>query len=264
MSGTPQLPGALEAWPGIVERLANENARALAVFLDYDGTLAPIVARPELAQMDPATALVVEQLATRVPVAIVTGRALADVRERVGLSSLYYAANHGFEIEGPSLRHRPFEGLAETFAHIARRLEPVVRQTRGAVMEAKGYSVAVHYRQVADVDVGSLEAAVDELIAERTDVRKTTGKKLLEVRPAVAWNKGAAVHWLLDHWDAAGQRHFPLFFGDDRTDEDAFAAIADRGIGVFVGTPGWETAAHYGLTDTAAVTTFLQRLLAIA
>jgi len=241
------------------------RGRTPAVFLDYDGTLTPIVERPELAVLDARTRRAIEHLARCCTVAVVSGRDLADVRERVGIETIHYAGSHGFDIAGPKgLRHTHPEGV-EALSQLdaaERRLRSALAGIDGALVDRKRFAIAVHFRLVADRDVPAIEAEVDAELARRPGLRKGRGKKVLELRPDVDWNKGAAVRWLLE---ALGLDHgnvVPIYVGDDVTDEDAFEALAQRsaGIGIVVLDHPRSTAAGYRLPDTDAVRTLLEDL----
>jgi trehalose-phosphatase len=254
-------PSALEHFDDLLQRVA---ARPPAVFLDYDGTLVPIASRPELAVLSTEGRTMLERLARVCPVAVVTGRSLRDIERLVASPELYYAASHGYDIAGPAdLRHQRAPLLSRDVEVVANRLRPHVQRVQGALMESKVFSIAVHFRLVRSGEEQILDRAIDEALADRPALTRTTGKKLFEIRPAMDWHKGAAVAWLLEHLRERGPARIPLFIGDDRTDEDALRTVEPIGIGIFVGPPpAWETAAHYGLADTDAVTTFVQRLTA--
>ena len=99
--------------------------------------------------------------------------------------------------------------------------------------------------------------------AAHPTLRKGTGKKVFELRPTLDWHKGAAVRWLTEHVaETRGEKPIALFLGDDLTDEDAQVQVRDQGVGIFVGTPLWDSAARFSLRDPAAVGTFLRRLSA--
>jgi trehalose-phosphatase len=238
----------------LVERLAGVS---FALFLDYDGTLTPIAARPELATLAEDQRERLRAVAARHPVAIVTGRGMADIRKMVGLPGLHYAANHGFEITGPDVAFEVDPELRRTFELVAAELEQRVSGIPGVAFESKGYSVAVHYRLTPDERVAEVESAVDEVVARTEGVRKGAGKRVFEIRPTLDWHKGSAVEWLIDRFGTSEA----IYIGDDRTDEDAFAAIRRRhGIAIFVGDPTWPTAATSRLPDHDAVGTLLERL----
>jgi trehalose-phosphatase len=263
-------PSALERWPEIAGRLAG---RRLALFLDYDGTLSPIVQRPELALLPEAARAVLRRLAPRLPVAILSGRLREDVAALVGLPQLIYAGSHGFDIAGPPpLRHEVGQGVPARLAHVAERLRRELAGIDGVLVEDKRFAVAVHYRLVDARDLPRIEAAVDRAAADPEApedaggrLRKTGGKKVWELRPDLDWDKGQALLWLLgrlglDRPDAA-----PIFLGDDVTDEDAFTAVASRGgIGILVAEEPRATAAVYRLRDPAEALEWLARLAELA
>jgi trehalose-phosphatase len=249
----PPLPNALVRWPEIAHRL--RSARP-ALFLDYDGTLSPIAPRPELATLPPGTREVLARLATRYPVAILSGRGREDVAALVDLPELTYAGSHGFDIAGPGLRHEVGEGIPATVERVGSALAAELAAIGGALVEPKRFAVAVHYRLVRPEEVPAVEVAVDRA-AQASGLRKTGGKMVWELRPAIDWHKGKALLWLLDR---VAPDALPLYIGDDVTDEDAFAAIAERGIGIVVTEEPRPSAARYALADPGEVWELLRRI----
>jgi trehalose-phosphatase len=247
---------ALESWDEIERRLAG---RRPAVFLDYDGTLAPIAARPELATLPEPTRAMLRRLAGKGPVAILSGRGREDVAALVGLDELTYAGSHGFDIAGPTLRREIGEGIPERIEEASEKLRCRLDGIAGVLVEPKRFSVAVHFRLADPDDLPRIESAVDAVQAERQDLRKVSGKKVFELRPCLDWDKGHALLWLLEtlHADADV---IPFYLGDDVTDEDAFRVIADRGIGILVAEEPRETVAAYSLRTTEEVREFLEKL----
>lgn len=271
------LPSALEELDRLVELLAD---RRPVLFLDYDGTLTPIVERPEDATLSPAMRQVLERLAERFPVAVVSGRGRPDVEERVGLPGLYYAGSHGFDIAGPGDAERggtgvTYEAAAEAVPAVeavTAELERALVSVPGAQVEPKRFTVAVHYRRAAPDDVPRMEAIVDRLVAEHPELRKAGGKKVWEIRPALDWDKGEAVEWILRVICAARDLDpsdaLPLYIGDDETDEDAFRAVGAHdppGIGILVTAAAPETprptAATFTLRSPDEVRRLLERLI---
>ena len=206
----------------------------MAVFLDYDGTLTPIVERPEDALLPAETRAAIERLAALAPVAIVSGRDLADVRRLIGIEGITYAGSHGFDVVLPdgSAHQRGTEFLPALEA-AERDLRARLASVPGAQIEAKTFAIAVHVRRVREELVPDVEAAVAGVAAADPRLRRTGGKKVFEIRPAVAWDKGKALLWLLDVLEL-GPGVLPVYVGDDETDEDAFRAVRDRGLGVVV------------------------------
>ena len=241
------------------------EGREPAVFLDYDGTLTPIVARPELAILSDAMRKAVRRLAGLCTVAVVSGRDRADVERLVGLEELVYAGSHGFDIAGPDglrIEHEEGAAFSDAVGRASAMLQDALAPYAGALVEPKRFAVAVHYRQVVDADLPALQAAVDRVLAAVPELRLTHGKKVFELRPRFDWDKGKAVLWLLDALGLDRPEVLPVYLGDDTTDEDAFRALSGRGIGIFVGEPGAETGAAYRLDNPEAVGRFLDALAA--
>jgi len=254
------VPSAFEHYAEIERELGGRRA---AVFLDYDGTLTPIVERPDLAVLSEEMRTAVRDLAAICKVAIISGRDRANVHRLVGLDEIVYAGSHGFDIAGPEglrIQHEEGTAFAITIQRAAARLSEALTSIRGALVETKRFAVAVHYRQVAVEDVPAVEAAVDDVLKDMPDLRKTFGKKVFELRPRLDWDKGKAMLWLLRTLGLDGPEVLPFYLGDDTTDEDAFAALQGRGISILVGCPARETAARYVLDRPADVRRFLGNL----
>ena len=258
-------------------RVLAEAGGRPAIFLDYDGTLTPIVERPEDAVLAEETRAVLRRLSERFPVVVVSGRGREDVAHLVDLPGLVYAGSHGFDIQGPEtggepLRHEPAREAEPTIHAVTRALEARLSEVPGTQVEPKRFSVAVHFRRVPDDRLPEVEAAVDAELAAHSGrspgLRKSHGKKVFELRPDLDWDKGKAVLWLLGALDLDGPDVVPVYLGDDVTDEDAFRALAERegepgrpgGIGVLVAEEPRATAARYRLRDPEAVRDVLGRL----
>jgi alpha,alpha-trehalase len=261
----PFSPSALVCVGDIERRLRQASP---ALFLDYDGTLTPIVAHPDLAILSDDMRAALERLAAHFPVAIVSGRDLADVRRMVGIEGIVYAGSHGCDVDAPEalggrVQHAPL-GAGDDLAAARAALTRKVGNIPGAWVEHKTFAVTVHYRQTPPDQVPRVMAAFDEVAAVFPGLRRTTGKMVLELRPAIAcYDKGKAILWLLDRLEAAAGTYVPVYIGDDTTDEDAFQAIAGRGVGVRIGDPHDVTAAGYSLADVGEVLEFFRALLAM-
>jgi alpha,alpha-trehalase len=254
-----RLPSAL-AGGGLGEIL---DGRSPALFLDYDGTLTPIVDRPEDALLSPATRDALAALARLCPVAVVSGRARADVEALVGLDGIVYAGCHGFDIAGPGIippRHAEAERAVPLLAEVGEALSQRLGGVEGVRVENKTYAVAVHTRLVAPEVEDEVRATVAGRAARHPELRLASGKKVLEVRPRVEWDKGRAVLWLMGALHLDRPDVVPVYLGDDLTDEDAFAALDGRGVGIVVGSESRLTRARYALEDTREVLLFLEAL----
>lgn len=248
-----------------LEHVSRTPETRVAVFLDYDGTLSPIVERPEDAVISEDMRRALAKLAEHCTVAIVSGRDLEDVRERVGLENLIYAGSHGFDIAGPeNLRTEAKE--AETFLPRLDQAEAELREKASAIdgvfIERKKFSIAIHSRRVPEDRRPRVEEMVDEVTANHPDLRKTAGKMVFELQPQIDWNKGKAILWLLEALQLDPKTTLPIYIGDDLTDEDAFRALPPQGVGIVVKGGTHRTVADYSLADTEAVKTFLVRLAA--
>ena len=245
------------------------HGRRPAVFLDYDGTLTPIVDDPADATLPDATREVVADLAALVPVAVVSGRDLDDVRAMVGLDGIWYAGSHGFDILAPDgTRHQRGEDVLPSLDAAQRGLAATLTDIHGARLERKRFALAIHYRQVADADVADVQDAVRQEAAGHEDLRLTGGKKIFELRPDLDWDKGRALLFLWDVLDLDTRTVAPIYVGDDVTDEDAFAVLTDELDGVGVVVRGEDddrpTRAHLSLADTSAARDLLRLVLDLA
>ena len=257
------LPSALEPPPDLEQRLSGKDA---VLFLDYDGTLTPIVARPELARISEEMRSVVHELARRCPTAIVSGRSVEVLREFVRLENVYYAGSHGLDIVGPAtsgLRKDMGRDFRQTIDGAYAALLEAVEGIEGALVEHTTYAVSVHYRLVAQQEAPLVEAAVDRTLRRFPTLRKAYGKMVYEIRPRLDWDKGRAVLWLLDALGLGTPQTLPIYLGDDTTDEDAFRALRGRGVGILVAEVPRETAAVYSLKDTLEVQEFLEKLTSL-
>jgi alpha,alpha-trehalase len=255
------IPSALEH----VQEIAGGSGRA-AVLLDYDGTLTPIVSQPGDAWLSDSMRQTMRELAERAPVvAILSGRDLDDVRRRVDIDSIVYGGNHGFDIAGPrGLRRQMATESLPTLDLAEKELHEALDGISGALVERKRFSIAAHYRNVNENDMPKVERAVGEVATQHRKLRRINGKKVYELLPDVAWDKGRAVLWLLETLGLesrlGGIR--PIYIGDDQTDEDAFRALEQRGIGILVSEQSQPTAARYSLKNPAEVERFLRALTA--
>jgi trehalose 6-phosphate phosphatase len=253
------LPSALNL---IDEIIAVSGGKRLAVFLDYDGTLTPIVSHPEDAWLPDSMRETLRSLAARVPVAILSGRDLDDVRGRVLVDGIVYAGSHGFDIAGAGgLRRELGAAYLPVLDKAEMELREALDEIPGAQLERKHFSVAAHYRNVNEKDAVRVALAIDAVAATHGELRKMDGKKVYELLPDIDWNKGNAMLWLLETLGLEGRNALPIYIGDDRTDEDALRTLKKRGVAILVSEHPQVTAANYCLNGPEEVERFLGELI---
>jgi trehalose 6-phosphate phosphatase len=258
------------AWPKLLEKI--RQADKILFLSDFDGTLAPIVEKPELAVMSDETRMLLKALTRdhRFTVGIISGRALNDLKSKIDINGIIYAGNHGFEIEGPGINFvNPLVDEIKPFFRILQRiLVLTLGSIKGIFIEDKGITLSVHYRQVQDVQANDIEYLVQKIIdrpLSRGLFNISKGKKVFDVKPAINWDKGKAIKLIMKRYGKGG-RHSGLlviYLGDDRTDEDGFKVVEKygNGITVFVGENLSNTSARYLLSSTDEVRRFLIKLL---
>ena len=229
------------------------------LLLDFDGTLSEIAPRPEDAVLRPGNDAFLDALARhpKCTVGVISGRALDDVSHRVGVPGLVYAGNHGLEIAGLGLQylHPGVEAVLPAIAQASAETQTALADVPGAFVENKTLTLTVHYRLTPEeyhhAAASAFHDATRRLVAAGL-CRVTTAKSALELRPAVDWDKGCALTLIRSR---LAPRAYPIYIGDDATDEDAFrAAQAIGGVGIFVGAADAETCARWRLDTPAAVT----------
>ncbi|XVE58399.1 hypothetical protein DITRI_Ditri04bG0166600 [Diplodiscus trichospermus] len=265
-------PSALNSFDSIMKVA---KGKRVVVFLDYDGTLSPIVEDPDKAFMSAEMRSAVREVARYFPTSIISGRSRDKVKEFVQLNNVYYAGSHGLDIMAPSKAvkscdrkgndgaFQPAKLFLPAIQEISIELEDIIREIQGARIEDNRFCITVHYRQVPPEDHEILKEKVKSLVENRPELCLTEGKMVLEVRPSIEWNKGHALNYLLDTLGFSNAKDVvPFYIGDDRTDEDAFKVIASRqqGFPIIVSSIPKETIARYSLRDPSEVLAFLLRL----
>ncbi|NRA00262.1 MAG: bifunctional alpha,alpha-trehalose-phosphate synthase (UDP-forming)/trehalose-phosphatase [Myxococcales bacterium] len=236
----------------------------LALFLDYDGTLTPLREHPSKATLTRSMRATLEALADRpdTDVAIVSGRALDDVRSMVKYRELTYAGNHGLEIEGPD-----FPGFVhEDLIHYRERSEELLRDLEkiavdGAWTEAKGPTLTYHYRAVPEKRRSAFIREAHQIIS-RAGYQPRDAQCAVEARPPIGWDKGRAVlHILRQRYGPSWSEEVRVIYvGDDQTDEDAFRFLAGLSQTFRVGSANTPTAASRRLADVNGVRSLLEWL----
>jgi trehalose 6-phosphate synthase/phosphatase len=252
-------PNALESWNSIAARF---DGRVPVLFVDYDGTLTPIVAHPRRAHLSARIKRVLERLARAMPVVVLSGRGREDLMHKVGLRGVVYAGSHGFDISSADgLRHEVAAEFIPIMRGAAEHLRHATAQIEGVLIEEKRFSVAVHYRMAPHADAIRISRAIDDLLAREPRLQKRYGKKVIELRPAVDWDKGQAVSWICRELGLEAEEILLIYLGDDLTDEDAFAALGKHGLSVVVAQSPRPTRAQFSLRGVPEVRVFLERLL---
>jgi len=235
-------------------------ARKIALFLDFDGTLVPILADPDEVWLDAPTRDVLARLACKndIVTTIISGRAVDDLRMRVNVAGIVYAGNRGLEISGRGLEFvEPVAaGRSAQLLDITDLIASDLQSIPGVSVEFKGLTSTVHYRRAPERDVAGIQAIVRAAVTPFAALFEVDGgKKALDIVPATGWHKGCAVSWISER---LGQDALHIYFGDDRTDEDAFGALP-QAITVRVGE-GSESLAKYRVASHTDIGEFLEWL----
>jgi trehalose-phosphatase len=250
------LKPLLQSLAEVDERI--QAARRIALFLDFDGTLTPIVDDPATAQLSISVRDTLRRIAARdsVVTTIVSGRAVEDVYVRIRVEGVIYGGNHGLEIFGRGLCFVEPEANArrDKLRRLTEEVAAKLGHIAGVLVEDKGLTASIHVRQANERDVPAIEDAVRSSVAAAgAFFRVSTGRKVLEIMPRTGWHKGAAVEWVLARLNDS--ELLPVYLGDDNSDEDAFAVLSD-GVTVRVGGPP-ATRARYRVPGPAEVYQFL-------
>jgi len=238
---------------------------------DYDGTLTPIVSRPDEAILSPEVRDKLRALTEKpaFSIGIISGRSLSELKAMVRIEEIYYAGNHGLEIEGPGLKFTSpaAEAARAEIKSLSGQFSDKLTGVKGVIVEDKGLSLSIHYRLVKkgkEKEVAEIFHQVTLPLLREGKIRVTSGKKVWEVRPPIDWHKGKAVEAIAKEIKTMLKcENLPvIYLGDDTTDEDAFRAIhRPQGWSIFVGQGNPSSNAEYFLESTSEVTTFLSRLL---
>jgi trehalose-phosphatase len=236
-----------------------------------------MVARPEMAVLSSQAREILKRISHHrlFKLAIISGRSLSEIKTLVGLENITYVGNHGLEIECPPRYCQKQSPKATTFIHpIAKEFQPGLKRLEqrlrdaladidGILIENKRLTLSIHYRLAKETTVKKIRKLFLEAIEygdTKAKLQVTEGKKVLEVRPPVEWNKGKAIERLLEIYGTPGS--LPIFAGDDVTDEDGFRVLRKvGGISIFVGEDTTSSAADYYLDSPEQMYHWLGKLL---
>jgi len=249
-------------------KIVNEVKGAhLYLFLDFDGTLTPIRKDPKKVKLGKKMRHTLKELAdnSNISIAVVSGRGLGDIKRRVGLKNITYVGNHGLEASGPHLDFTLPAAVKtkKTIKTVRQKLREKLRKFKGVVIEDKTLTLSVHYRMANKMDTRDITQMIEAITSpyrKKRKIRVTEGKKVKEIRPPVAWDKGCAVKKLLQQEERRiRKRIVPLCMGDDKTDEDIFKLFKTRGYAVKITKePDKTSLANYYLRNIDEVRNFLK------
>lgn len=252
----------LDHWTAFARPL--RGAAHVCVLCDYDGTLAPLASTPEEARLPLDTWKQLQRLASnpRVTLGVVSGRALEPLRHQVEVDNIWYSGLHGFEIRNPQGLERRWYTRKEArrIAALADRIEKDLGHVDGVLVERKGGGAAVHFRRVDRSKLREVQDAVMQVWRrDGKGLQLRPGNQVLELLPTENRTKGTAVRFILGK---IRRDAYPVYFGDDLTDMNAFAALRERGLRVAVGS---EVSRHldYRAKDPAEVAEALRRIAAL-
>jgi trehalose-phosphatase len=241
-------------------------AKHILLALDYDGTITPIVSEPKQAILDRDFKNLLREISRKkkFTVAVISGRALGDIKRMVGLKNIFYAGNHGFEIEGPGLKfiHPIFRKSRFYLLEIKSKLKEKLGKIRGVIIEDKKITLSIHYRNVRKDTINDIKKIFRIVLLPYINEKKlkiSYGKMVLEVRPNVLWNKAEAVKVIYSHTGYKKNNIITIYLGDDLTDEDVFKEMKNSDISIYVGANKKSNAKYY-LKDTIEVRRFLEIL----
>ena len=250
----------LANWAKLARKI---KGRPLTLLLDFDGTLSRLRNHPDKAVLPRTTKALLEKLATRpgVVLGFISGRDLEVLKEKLRVKNAVYAGGHGCRIKGLGLDFtaKTAPQTQRALRNFHAKLTAATHDIPGVLIEDKAFTVGLHYWQVTPSRRPELLGIFENLLKKYSGVYAKHGKFIVEVAPLSAWNKGDAVSYILKKTAAKGQKTFPIYIGDDITDEDAFRALHGKGLAVKVGEHK-NSAAPYFLRDTAAVRAFLRLL----
>jgi alpha,alpha-trehalase len=242
------------------------NEKRLVFFLDYDGTLTPIVERPELAVLSKKMRDSLSRLSAKCTVAIVSGRMRDDVEKLVQMKGLFYAGSHGFDINGPgfSMVQPKAKEAVPLIDKAIETLKKELTGIKGVLIEEKKFSVAAHYRLVDKKYVPRIEGAVKEIVKNNEALRFMSGKKVFEILPNIHWDKGQAIRWIMEALKISWSEASVVYIGDDVTDEYAFRTVRTRGTGILVSEKLMASAADFELSSADKVRELFEKVIALS
>ncbi|MCB1849329.1 MAG: trehalose-phosphatase [Gammaproteobacteria bacterium] len=233
------------------------------LFLDYGGTLTPVLPRSEDVRIPKKTRRILRKAARLMPVTLVSGRDVEEICAQTGLHELCYAGSHGLDIRGRDIHLELPEG-DEALQDLDRAMEaltPQLGKIPGVTVGRKRFAIVVHYPQQDADSAERVATAIKQTQALLPRLKITGGKEVFELLPAIDWDKGRAMNWLLSELGLDSADVLPIYIGDDVTDEAAFLQLRDKGIGILVADRPQPSAASFRVNNPEEVLNLLKDLV---
>ncbi|MBI4651014.1 trehalose-phosphatase [Candidatus Desantisbacteria bacterium] len=243
----------------------------LLIFCDFDGTLTPIAKTPEKAVISKNTKELLRKLSqiSDCKIVIISGREIKYLKNKIQLKNIIYSGNHGLEIDGYGFKFKAL--VSKKYKNVLKIIKNSLinkfSDINGILLEDKDISLSIHYRLVNKNNIPLVKAIINDavlLYKKNMDIKVKNGKKVFEIMPPIEWNKGKSVSQILKKQQNLfkNKNVYPIYFGDDTTDEDAFEILRNKGITIFVGKTKLSKAKYY-LKDTKEVVKVLKCILEI-
>lgn len=230
------------------------------VFFDLDGTLAAIRKNPQAVKLSKISISLLERLAKleKIRVAVISGRSIKDLKRLLPVKNIYLAGNHGFEIQGPNFSFVHEEISISTLAvkHFCKEADFLAKAFPGLRIENKEITASIHLRVLQPKNRALASKKLHEIAKEYKNLIAKEGKSVIDIMPSIDWNKGRACRFLMGSFGWG----LPIYFGDDTTDEDAFASLK-KGITVLVSRVHIPSRAHFYVRGITEVHSHMRRLL---
>lgn len=220
------------------------------LILDFDGTISSISKNPTEAVLDKAIKKELKKYIKFFPLAIVSGRSLNDIKNKVGLKQIIYAGNHGLEWEMEKNKNQIHISLKtkNLFRLIRKKFKKIQNKYPGVWLQDKKLSISIHYRQLNSKLIGVFKKDLNlffKTFNNNNLIEVFNNKKIVEIRPNIKWNKGKFCVFMIKYFEKKLKtKLLPIYVGDDTTDEDAFVALKS-GVTIRVGRNKYSQAKFY-------------------
>ena len=250
----------------ITKKIINnlKNKKNPAFFLDYDGTLTPIVKKPELAKLSKSKIKYIKKLSSQYFTAIITGRSLTDIKKFIPINTLVFAGSHGFEIQykNKKIEILKISKFKKELNAIRKIIYTHIKPLKNIIIEEKKISIAIHYRLVKKTnDIKFIKNTIKKIKKEYPSFKLLKGKKVYEFLPNLNWNKGKAILSIMKLFGINFNSNTVIYIGDDKTDEYAFRMIKNRGVTILVSNKKTKTNAKFRVRNTEEVINFLKNFI---